>query len=137
VTSSSRRFAIRHWHSITYDAQHQRGGTLADDGQIHVILFAKYRDLDEQELLRRMLYQLTMYAVSQQHLRQIAIVSPTMNKHAKEARIDVQSPLTGQVLAQVCLRPIALPRLELLLADETGHGVKMLRQLSRQLALET
>lgn len=110
---------------------------MADDGYVHAILDAKYRDLDERELPPSMLYQLTMYAISQQHLRQSVIVYPTMNEHAKEARIDVQSPLTRQVLAQVCLRPIALPRLESLLADETQHGVKMLRKLSRQLALET
>jgi 5-methylcytosine-specific restriction enzyme subunit McrC len=80
------------------------------------ILDAKYRDLWEWPLPRDMLYQLAVYAVGHEY-RSAAILYPTLDSRATEARISVNDAVFGRQTAQVCLRPILLPVIEKLVTS--------------------
>jgi 5-methylcytosine-specific restriction enzyme subunit McrC len=79
------------------------------------VLDAKYRDLWRDSLPTEMLYQLAIYALSQKELRKAAILYPTLNREAQEARVGIKNPSTGQRLGVVILRPVDLVALEHLL----------------------
>lgn len=86
-------------------------------GRVVAIADAKYRDLWEQSLPAGMLYQLSVYALSQAHCRTAVILYATTNPAAREARIAISDPLRGETRAQVVLRPVCLP----VLADLVGR----------------
>lgn len=83
------------------------------------LLDAKYRDLWDKSLPREMLYQLVMYAISCDQ-KQSTILYPTLTVHAKETRLDISHPLSGDHLGQVCLRPVNLNRIEELVSADTA-----------------
>jgi len=74
------------------------------------ILDAKYRDLWEKPLPRDMLYQLALYATTST-TRSASILYPTTSKDAKESRLEINEPIHGQHLAQICQRPVILDTL--------------------------
>lgn len=85
---------------------------------ISAILDAKYRDLWEKDLPRDMLYQLSMYAMSQNNIRESAIIYPVMRKDAEEAKLEIRDPVyAGIKKAFVTLRPLDLLRLADLVSD--------------------
>ena len=101
------------------------------------ILDAKYRDLWETPLPREMLYQLVVYAVSLRHNPQSAILYPTMDPLATDARIDVQDPVHGSPIGQVWLKPVILPRLEELVGSRASADRREREALALRLALGT
>lgn len=80
------------------------------------VLDAKYRDLWEKPLPREMLYQLTVYAVGHEQ-RSAAILYPTLDSRATEARIYVNDTVFGRQMAAVHLRPVLLPFIEKLVTS--------------------
>ncbi len=79
--------------------------------RVEQLLDAKYRDLWERELPRDMLYQLSVYALSQPTGSTAAILYPTTPLGAREAIIEIREPSNGAARGYVALRPIVLQRL--------------------------
>lgn len=85
------------------------------DRNVVALLDKKYRDLWEKSLPREMLYQLSMYAFSQDKPGTAKIFYPTTNFEAREAWIEVQHPISNDRLAKVILRPVNIIALERLI----------------------
>jgi 5-methylcytosine-specific restriction enzyme subunit McrC len=85
---------------------------------------AKYRDLWQRELGRDMLYQLSLYALSQAHCRTAAILYPTSDAGAKEARLAIHDPASGRIGGEVHLRPVDLDYIARLISAR-GNGGKI------------
>lgn len=110
-------------HMMTYAAaenpRHRKAPALQPDyiikrqAAVISILDAKYRDLWEKDLPPHMLYQLAMYALSQPVPIETAILYPTVDPQAQQARIVIRDPVTGSQQAYIVLRPVNL----LLLSD--------------------
>ncbi len=99
------------------------------------ILDAKYRDIWEKDLPRYMLYQLVVYAVSHRDQPRSTILYPTFHPNARETRIDITDPVYGKMLAQVCLRPVNLERIESLVAANTASGRREREKYATSLAI--
>ena len=85
-------------------------------GQILSILDAKYRDLWANPLPRSMLYQLTIYALSQSKNRHAAILYPSVEAGYQEMKVQINDPVREMDCATVTLRPINLLHLEQLVS---------------------
>ncbi|MBN1876798.1 MAG: restriction endonuclease, partial [Anaerolineae bacterium] len=81
---------------------------ILQNGRLVALLDAKYRDLWEQPLPRDMLYQLSLYALSQPPGATATILYPTLDPTAREARIAIREPVGGGDRACVVLRPVGM-----------------------------
>ena len=86
------------------------------NGEIKALLDAKYRNLWENSLPRNMLYQLSIYALSQGSNRTATILYPVIGEQAEEMKIEVRDPIFGSGKAQVALRPLDLIHLDELIS---------------------
>jgi 5-methylcytosine-specific restriction enzyme subunit McrC len=75
------------------------------------LLDAKYRDLWAHELPREMLYQLSVYALSQPPPSIAKILYPTTEHGATPASIAINDPIHAAERARVVLQPVVLPKL--------------------------
>ena len=92
-----------------YVIQH-RGKTVA-------ILDAKYRDLWQDPLPSHMLYQLVMYAMSQDVCNSATILYPTTIPGVEDVTIEIHIPSHQKRHVSVILRPVDLLQLDALLRD--------------------
>ncbi len=104
---------------------------VAQKTKVICLLDAKYRDLWERELPRDMLYQLAIYALSQQRPSTATILYPTANPHASPAVIELSDPVGPGALGFVELRPVVL---SVLLDALRGGNGSARETLARQLA---
>jgi 5-methylcytosine-specific restriction enzyme subunit McrC len=107
---------------------------LRQRGEVVALLDAKYRDLWERELPRDMLYQLSLYALSQPRGATAAILYPTSATQARDAVIEIRDPATGRAQGYVALRPVVVSRLVSALEETTGREA---RRLATELAFGT
>lgn len=135
-------------HVFAYDSDWNPNGrrmptprpdfAITSRGETVMILDAKYRDLWEHSLPHEMLYQLTIYALSQSGARrEAAILYPTMTAAATEARIHVRDPAranTDNRSATVVLRPVNLPRLAALIHDRSPSASAARAALAESMA---
>jgi 5-methylcytosine-specific restriction enzyme subunit McrC len=87
-------------------------------GRVVSLLDAKYRDLWETNLPREMLYQLTVYALSQGHGATAAILYPAIDPGATPSLIEIREPSGGASTGYVALRPVHLGRMVQLIEDD-------------------
>jgi 5-methylcytosine-specific restriction enzyme subunit McrC len=95
---------------------------LLDRGRVVALLDAKYRDLWAEPLPREMLYQLAIYALSQGPRGSAAILYPSLDPAAIEAKIELREPFGPWGLRSVVLRPVPLDELDRLLVSAPLPG---------------
>jgi 5-methylcytosine-specific restriction enzyme subunit McrC len=91
-------------------------------GSIVAILDAKYIDLWHHGPPASVLYQLTVYALSQGLGSSTTILYPTMDAAASESRLDIRHPLNQRIQAQIILRPVHLGQLEQLISHSVSRN---------------
>lgn len=99
-------------------------------GQLISLFDAKYRDLWREGLPRDMLYQLIVYALSQQNNRTATILYPSMDVTAREAKIQINEPIYGFPNGLVILRPVLLKVLEKYICE---RNIENLEKFAHQL----
>jgi 5-methylcytosine-specific restriction enzyme subunit McrC len=108
---------------------------ITNGADIISILDAKYRDLWDKPLPTDMLYQLAIYALSQEKGRSAIILYPCVTEEAREARIELRDPLYGGSRGYVVLRPVNLIKLEELITDHAPANRKEREKFARSLAI--
>ena len=117
IVMSQHRLQDMFRYDPAYNPRRRRSPTLRPDyvlrrkGRVVAIIDAKYRDLWEQSLPPSILYQLSVYALSQSDCQTAVILYATNTAAAREARIEISDPVRGGTRAWVLLRPVCLPEL--------------------------
>ena len=93
-------------------------------GKLISLFDAKYRDMWRERLPREMLYQLIVYALSQQNNRTATILYPSMDETAREAKIQINEPVHGTSSGFVVLRPVPMNTLERYVRDKDSVSLK-------------
>lgn len=94
---------------------------LMKDGNVVKLLDAKYRDLWDRSLPRDMLYQLAVYAVSGIGDKTATILYPSISDVPSVQKIDLNDPVSGQVMAKVILQPINLLKVSELVSGDLKY----------------
>ncbi len=93
-------------------------------GKLISLFDAKYRDMWRERLPREMLYQLIVYALSQQNNRTATILYPSLDETAREAKIQINEPVRGASSGFVVLRPVPMNTLEKYIRDKDSASLK-------------
>jgi 5-methylcytosine-specific restriction enzyme subunit McrC len=107
---------------------------VAQGNKIISILDAKYRDLWEKALTRDMLYQLSLYALSQGWNGQAIILYPTVEANARQQIIEIHEPFHGINKSKITLLPVNLIQLSESIKDMSFHGAEKRQKLAQALA---
>jgi 5-methylcytosine-specific restriction enzyme subunit McrC len=94
------------------------------DGKVVALLDAKYRDLWQKGLPRDMLYQLSIYSLSQGVGGKATIIYPVVGSPHNDARIAIHDPIYGNIQSSVIMRAIDLVELDGLLLDPDQRKCK-------------
>ncbi|MBN1323624.1 MAG: hypothetical protein JW986_06445 [Methanotrichaceae archaeon] len=99
--------------------------TIYEGSRQIALLDAKYRDLWENPLEREMLYQLIIYALSDNNLRKATILYPAVDPRAIEQRIriDVNDSSSHDEMPQVILRPVNLEKIDDLITSGSKEAM--------------
>jgi 5-methylcytosine-specific restriction enzyme subunit McrC len=104
-------------------------------GATAAILDAKYRDIWTHGITRDILYQLSIYALSQELNRISVILYPYVGKEAGEERIEINDPVHGSNKALIILRPVDINRIhELVIAPQSAKNERRKYAYARYLA---
>ncbi len=76
-------------------------------GRVRAMLDAKYKDLWNQPVSRDILYQLTLYAMSNE-LKEATILYPTTQPGIRDQRIEFSDPISGNRQGEVVVRGVDL-----------------------------
>ncbi|MFC1693439.1 hypothetical protein ACFL1R_08040 [Candidatus Latescibacterota bacterium] len=107
---------------------------IQQDSNVLAVLDAKYRDLFVNSLPREMLYQLSIYALSQISGGKAVILYPALSDAIQEARIEISEPLHGIRKGMVILRPINLLTLHYLISMSGVEGKRKRFELASIIA---
>jgi 5-methylcytosine-specific restriction enzyme subunit McrC len=99
--------------------------------KVVALLDAKYRDLWDKGLTRDMLYQLSIYALSQPQGSTATILYPATDPAARPEIIEILTPLSDAVAGRVAQHPVHLEHLTTLI---DGRDVEARRDYARMLA---
>lgn len=102
--------------------------------KVLALLDAKYRDLWGRSLPREMLYQLSVYALSQKRGSTAAILYPTTDGAARPSIIEIREPTGGTTAAYVALRPVHLDRMLEMIQATSQQGEARRQAWAAQLA---
>jgi 5-methylcytosine-specific restriction enzyme subunit McrC len=104
-------------------------------GKVIEFFDAKYRDLWETSLPREMLYQLTIYALSDNNgIPRSTILYPTLAVDAVDQVVLLKDPILGQKRAEITVRPVNLLELENLVRPRQGVlAARRRRQFAQKL----
>ena len=94
---------------------------------------AKYRDLWENKLSREILYQLTIYSLSEIESKQVKILYPTTNENAQIQKIHFKNPITNMRKSEIILQPVLLSKIAFLL----GKSMSQLKYYVEKLFIES
>ena len=84
---------------------------VVERGIVKLLLDAKYRDIWELGLPANWLYQLGMYALSQEPKPLAILLYPTTSKQAKDETVEIRHPSSQKLIATVGLRPVNMTSL--------------------------
>jgi 5-methylcytosine-specific restriction enzyme subunit McrC len=100
------------------------------DGNVIALLDAKYRDVWDDTLPHHMLYQLAIYALSQNDREaRSVILYPAMEVGATDQVVQFRDPVRGHVRAEVILRPAHLPTIATLVSRQADPAARRRRQM--------
>ena len=102
-------------------------------GKTVSILDAKYRDLWDKPLPRDMLYQLCIYALSQEESPASIILYPRTDELASDVVIGVYDPLSRLEKAKVILRPVNLICLRRVVLMASFEWSRLRREMAERL----
>lgn len=123
-------------YAQNYNPKNRRSPTprpdfvIIENGKIVRLVDAKYRDLWEYSLPRDMLYQLSIYSLSNEVNKTATIIYPTLNERATIQKIDIHNPVTEGYMGSILLKPLNLNYLEICLKDRKRYHRELEKYIS-------
>jgi 5-methylcytosine-specific restriction enzyme subunit McrC len=105
-------------------------------GKTVAMLDTKYRDLWNKPLPRDMLYQLAIYALSRDQVREATILYPSTGGMQRDQVIEIREPTFGSQRARVILRAVDLPRLAAAIEMRGIYGDRNRQAMAARLAFD-